>query len=68
MYVGHIGRSSVRYEIAVFDTVDEVLSATGSFVHVFVDRENRRPVPIPAAMRERLELLRVDEDDSLDDR
>ena len=38
-----LGKSSVTYEIGVFERgVDEV-KAVGEFVHVFVDRESRRP-------------------------
>jgi acyl-CoA thioester hydrolase len=57
--VGHLGRSSVRYEIGLFrEGVDEP-AATGWFVHVFVDRDNRRPVDIPPAMRAALDRLIV---------
>ncbi len=53
--VGKLGRSSVRYEIAIFRG-DEAI-AEGHFVHVFVDRETRRPTPIPDRMRTALERL-----------
>src|SRR3954452_2452063 len=39
--VGRLGRSSVRYEIGLFRDGEQV--AEGWFVHVFVDRETRRP-------------------------
>jgi acyl-CoA thioester hydrolase len=55
--VGRLGRSSVRYEIALFREDADDPAATGWFVHVFVDRAQRRPVPIPAALRESLERL-----------
>ncbi len=45
--VAHLGRSSVRYEIALFKQGMEHPAATGSFVHVFVDRAQRRPAEIP---------------------
>jgi acyl-CoA thioester hydrolase len=54
---GHIGTSSVRYELAVFKAGEEASAATGWFVHVFVDRATRRPVPIPAPLRGALERL-----------
>jgi acyl-CoA thioester hydrolase len=59
--VGHLGRSSVRYEIGLFgeDAVDP--AATGWFVHVFVDRAERRPVDIPPALRSALERLVVED-------
>ena len=52
-----IGSSSVRYELAVFRGGAEESAATGWFVHVFVDRVTRRPVPIPAPLRAALERL-----------
>jgi acyl-CoA thioester hydrolase len=54
--VGHLGRSSVRYEIGLFGE-DGALAATGWFVHVFVARDSRRPAEIPAAVRAALERL-----------
>ena len=58
MRVVALGRSSVRYEIALFRQGDDAAAATGRFVHVWVDRETRRPVPIPAPIRAALEPLR----------
>ena len=57
--VGDLGRSSVRYEIGIFGEGVEEPSATGWFVHVFVERESRRPVEIPAPLRAALEQLTV---------
>jgi acyl-CoA thioester hydrolase len=54
--VGHLGRSSVRYEIGLF-AESGTLAATGWFVHVFVDRAERRPVDIPGRLRTALERL-----------
>ena len=45
---GRAGNTSVRYEIGIFREEDEVAAAEGHFVHVYVDRETRRPVPLPA--------------------
>jgi acyl-CoA thioester hydrolase len=45
--VAHRGTSSVRYEIGLFRNDEEVASAQGHFVHVYVDRATNRPVPIP---------------------
>jgi acyl-CoA thioester hydrolase len=53
--VGHLGQSSVRYEIGIFK--GEELCALGYFVHVFVDRATRKPVPIPDPMRDALARL-----------
>ena len=55
--VGRLGASSVRYEIGLFAEGAEDPAATGWFVHVFVDRESRRPTPIPPSIREALEKL-----------
>ena len=56
-----LGRTSVRYEIALFGEAAEEPAATGWFVHVFVDRSSRRPAEIPAAIRAALERLVVGE-------
>ena len=55
--VAHLGRTSVRYEIALYAPGAAEPAATGWFVHVFVDREQRRPAAIPAPLRAALERL-----------
>jgi acyl-CoA thioester hydrolase len=55
--VGKLGTSSVRYEIGLFGPEREEPVAEGWFVHVFVDRETRRPAGIPPAIRSALEEL-----------
>lgn len=57
--VVHIGRSSVRYEIAVFRNDDDIAAAEGHFVHVFVERGAQRPVPIPDESRTLLQRLMI---------
>jgi acyl-CoA thioester hydrolase len=57
--VGHLGRSSVRYEIGLFREQDAEPAAEGWFVHVFVDRGDRRPRDIPSDLRAALERLVV---------
>ncbi len=61
--VARIGTSSVRYEVGLFRQGDESPNAApaafGFFVHVFVDRESRRPVPIPEKMRAAFERILV---------
>lgn len=49
--VAHLGRSSVRYEIAIFRADEAEAAAQGHFVHVYVDRDTRRPVPLPDRLR-----------------
>ena len=58
MRVGHLGTSSVRYELALFGDGEDVARADGHFVHVFVERETGRPTPIPSGIRAALERLR----------
>ena len=55
--VGRLGNSSVRYEVGLFKSGDQSPAATGYFVHVYVDRETRKPVPLPKDMRAALEKL-----------
>ena len=55
--VARIGRSSVVYEIALFRQRDNTAAATGRFVHVWVDRAERRPVDVPAPIRAAVESL-----------
>ncbi|EHR63689.1 acyl-CoA thioesterase [Saccharomonospora cyanea] len=57
--VGHLGRSSVRYEVGLHREDASDLVAQGHFVHVFVDRETRRPVEITGELREALKRLMV---------
>jgi acyl-CoA thioester hydrolase len=58
MRVSKLGSSSVRYEIGLFTADDDRRElADGWFVHVFVDREQRRPTPIPDGIRAALERL-----------
>ncbi|KAF2800215.1 Thioesterase/thiol ester dehydrase-isomerase [Melanomma pulvis-pyrius CBS 109.77] len=41
--VKKLGKSSVEYEIGVFVKGEEAVKAVGGFVHVFVERESRKP-------------------------
>ena len=59
--VGKLGNSSVRYELAIYKQGDDLASATGYFVHVFVNRESQRPVPIPEKIRNALQRLILQE-------
>ncbi|WP_059413101.1 acyl-CoA thioesterase [Cupriavidus basilensis] len=55
--VARLGNSSVRYEVGLFRNDEEIAAAQGHFVHVYVDRATRRPVPLPAALRDALRPL-----------
>ena len=52
-----LGRSSVRYNVGLFADGAEKPAAEGWFVHVFVDRHTRRPVPIADGLRSALAAL-----------
>ena len=45
--ITHIGRSSVKYSLALFVEDEEEASATCEWVHVWVDRKSERPASIP---------------------
>ncbi|MFV8318325.1 acyl-CoA thioesterase [Mycobacterium sp. 23] len=60
--VTRLGRSSVTYRLGVFKEVDrdpQPVAALGHWVHVYVDRDTRRPVPIPDAIRSLLSTALV---------
>ena len=63
VYVGlrlaHLGNSSIRYEFGVFRNDEEVASAQGHFVHVYVDTTTNRTVPMPETLVRAADLLRV---------
>lgn len=48
--VAALGGSSVRYEIGLFAASAAETAACGHFVHVYVDRVERRPTALPAAL------------------
>jgi len=62
----HVGRRSVRYGLAVFRKGEGQAVANGYFVHVFVDRQTMKPVPLPEQIRNALE--RIADSDSAESR
>jgi acyl-CoA thioester hydrolase len=58
--VAKLGNSSVRYEIGLFREGSETAAAEGHFVHVYVDRQTRKPVPVPDATRAALQEILVE--------
>ena len=52
-----LGGRSVTYRLAVFRADDELPSALGRFVHVYVDATTRRPVPVPEVIRAAVQTL-----------
>jgi acyl-CoA thioester hydrolase len=57
--IARLGNSSVRWEVGLFTAGHEAPAAEGHFVHVYVDRVSRRPVPLPDAWRAALMPLVV---------
>ncbi len=57
--VTRLGNSSVRYEVGIFREDDDSASAQGHFVHVYVDRETRKPSAIPEPIRILLNTIEV---------
>lgn len=55
--IARLGNSSVSYEIGLFKQGEDQPAAQGHFVHVYVDRDTRRPVSLPDGMRAALEAI-----------
>lgn len=55
--VAELGRSSVRYEVGLFAAGAPGTAAHGHFIHVYVDRATRRPVPLPEPLKQALQVL-----------
>lgn len=57
--IGKFGKTSIRYEVGVFREDENEASASGYFVHLFVDRKTNQPVPIPESFRANLERIHL---------
>jgi acyl-CoA thioester hydrolase len=57
--LGRLGRTSVAYRLCLFGDGPEP-AAVGRFVHVYVDRGDHRPAPVPHVIRLALETLGPD--------
>lgn len=55
--VARIGNSSVQYGVGVFRQGASEAAAQGLFTHVYVDARTSRPVALPAAFRDALQVL-----------
>ncbi|CAN5256888.1 thioesterase family protein [soil metagenome] len=55
--VSKAGTTSVRYSVGVFREREPTAAAQGHFVHVYVDRQTRRPVALPEALRRVIDKL-----------
>jgi len=60
--VAVVGSSSIQYEVGLFGEGDEVAAACGRFVHVYVDRQTRRPQPLPENLRAAVARLQASTD------
>jgi acyl-CoA thioester hydrolase len=56
--VARLGSSSVRYEVGLFRNDEKFAAAEGFFVHVYVDRQTRRPKPLNEKLRAALEGIK----------
>ena len=61
MVVLRLGRSSVRYGLGIFRAGADEPVAFGEFVHVFVDRTERKSVAVPERLRAALAAIARDE-------
>ncbi len=57
--VTRLGDASVRYEVGIFRDDEDLASAQGHFVHVYVDRTTRKPTAIPEPARALLQTIVV---------
>ncbi len=49
--IGHLGGSSVRWEVGLFRNAEDRATAEAQFVHVYVNAASRRPEPLPERWR-----------------
>lgn len=57
--VNRLGVSSVEYGVAIFKEGEDIAVADGHFVHVFVDKQTNKSVPIPDMIRKALERIKA---------
>lgn len=60
--VDRLGNSSVTYGVGLFRGDEQEASAAGSFTHVYVDRQSRRPVALRDRLRSVLESIEISPD------
>ena len=52
-----IGNTSITYGVSVFKKGAISAAAYGEFIHVLVDRNTNKPVPIPENIRQKIQSL-----------
>ena len=57
--VTKIGKSSVRYEVGLFKEKEELSSADGFFIHVYVDRKTNKPIALDYNFKNALDTIFV---------
>ncbi|MEM9059804.1 MAG: thioesterase family protein [Pseudomonadota bacterium] len=57
--VDRIGSSSVVYAVGIFKNAEDQASAAGTFTHVYVDAETRRPRQLAEPMRRTLASIQI---------
>jgi len=57
--IARIGNSSLRYEVGLFKPGEQEPAAAGYFIHVFVDPDNHRPVPLSDEIKQRIQDVAV---------
>lgn len=64
MRVNKLGKTSVEYEVGIFEQGKDDVRAVGGFMHVFCDQDSGRPMPngMSAHIREPLEAIMADEE------
>jgi acyl-CoA thioester hydrolase len=63
--IARIGNSSIRWEVGIFTHDAPEPAAEGFFIHVYVDRESRRPKPLSEHWRSTLAPLLAEVPQSL---
>jgi len=58
--VTKIGNSSVRYEVGLFKPNDDLASADGFFIHVYVDRASNKPVKLDYEFKKKIDTIFVE--------
>ena len=58
--VTKIGNSSVRYEVGLFKQNNDLASADGFFIHVYVDRVSNKPINLDYEFKKKLDTIYVD--------
>jgi acyl-CoA thioester hydrolase len=62
-----LGKSSVLYEVGIFEQGQDAVKAVGGFIHVFVEQKGRRPAKegMDVKIRDGLQQILTKEDPKL---